>query len=62
MSQTPYHSVRLIQPHTHAGQPYPAGSQLDLPAPLADWLRQQGVAEALTDKPAPATSKPMTKE
>ncbi len=62
MSQTPYHGVLLIQPHTHAGQQYPAGSQLDVPAPLADWLRQQGVAEALIDKPAPATSKPMTKE
>ena len=62
MSQTPYHSVRLIQPHTHAAQHYPAGSQLELPAPLADWLRQQGVAETLTDKPAPAASKPVTKE
>jgi hypothetical protein len=62
MSQTPYHNVRLIQPHTHTDQQYPADSQLDLPAPLTDWLHQQDMAEMLTDKPAPTASKPVTKE
>lgn len=45
-------TVTLTAPHTHAGQPHPAGTVLTLPASDAAWLIQQGVATRGT---APAT-------
>jgi hypothetical protein len=43
-------AVILTSPHIHEGQLYPAGSTLDLPDALANWLISQGIADLLKFK------------
>jgi uncharacterized protein (DUF433 family) len=37
--------IVLNRPHTHAGQPYPAGERITVDADIADWLIANGIAE-----------------
>jgi len=37
-------SIVLTQPHTHAGQAYKVGEQLDVDGRTADWLIANGIA------------------
>jgi hypothetical protein len=52
------HTVKLTLSHTHAGQLYPAGSELTLPADQANWLCAQGAASPIPAKPALAKPEP----
>lgn len=36
--------IKLKSAHTHAGRKYPAGAELTMPGPQADWLIGIGVA------------------
>lgn len=37
-------SLRLLRPHTHAGQPMAIGDRLDVNPLTADWLLTHGIA------------------
>jgi hypothetical protein len=50
--------VKLIQPHTNAGQDYQPGDMLDVDESTARWLIERGVAEAA---PEPEPKKPTRK-
>lgn len=43
--------IKLIKPHTHAGEAMEAGRTLDVPEDTARWLIAHGVAEARPVKP-----------
>lgn len=43
--------IKLLKPHTHAGEALEAGRTLDMPEATARWLIEQGVAEAKSIKP-----------
>ena len=43
------HKVTLAKAHTHAGQDYQAGDQIEVDTATAQWLQTQGVTA-----PAPA--------
>lgn len=45
-------TVKLTQPHTHAGRDYPPGATLTLLADQADWLISLGKAVPADAKPA----------
>jgi hypothetical protein len=48
------HKVKLLKPHTHASRQYQAGDEIEVSAPVRDWLAARGiVAEA--EAPAPKT-------
>ncbi|MGB7480152.1 MAG: hypothetical protein WA924_07495 [Burkholderiaceae bacterium] len=42
--------VTLVRPHTHAGEKYPAGKSISVPAADAEWLRQVGAAHDIKPK------------
>lgn len=45
--------VELLQPHTHAGKDYPAGSIIEIDRDRAEWLIAIGVArKAAIQKPS----------
>lgn len=48
------HKVTLLKPHTHAGRDYPAGAQIEVNAPVRDWLIARGIVAdgPKTNKPA----------
>jgi hypothetical protein len=43
-------TIRLLKPHQHAGQTWPAGTQISMRKRQADWLIEQGVAQAVESK------------
>lgn len=44
----------LLKEHVHAGVLYPPGTEIDVTAPEAAWLEEQGVIEKIA---APSTAK-----
>ena len=50
-------AVELLKPHTHAGTPLEVGDVIELPADLARWLCESGIARPHK----PATVKPLPK-
>ncbi len=44
--------VRLLKPHTHEGRDYKAGDVLTVDADRAVWLKEQGIAEAISEEKA----------
>lgn len=51
--------VRLLKPHTHAGQALDKGEVIQVDPRTADWLAKRKIAEAA---PAAQAAKPNTKE
>lgn len=37
--------VQLIQPHTHAGQPYAPDDVIEVTEPEAEWLKAHGIVQ-----------------
>lgn len=48
------HKVKLLKPHTHAGRQYQAGDEIEVSAPVRDWLAARGIVADTK----PATKKP----
>lgn len=51
-------TIELLKPHTHAGTLLERGDVIDLPADLARWLIDAGIAQPHKVVP---TSKPLSK-
>lgn len=51
-------ALRLTAPHTHAGVGFPAGHVLEVSAPTARWLLDQGIAVVLDPPAEPPSNVP----
>ncbi|WP_347253456.1 DUF7210 family protein [Leminorella grimontii] len=46
--------ITLIKPHTHAGQPYQPGAELDVDDLTGRWLKDQQIGKPSKTKTQPA--------
>lgn len=37
--------MKLLKPHTHDSKPCVPGDEVDVPKPVADWMKARGIAE-----------------
>ena len=51
-------SLRLLQPHAHAGRECPPGALIEVDPDLADWLVTSGIARVLAGEPDIRTDSP----
>lgn len=54
--------VKLKYPHTHAGQNYPAGAEIDVDVPEAIWLKAQDLVHTEWDALKAAAGKLASKD